>query len=94
MADLNETLENENAATNAEEVLNDAPVEQPASETEEVPSEPSSELEAEKKTDDVEVPANVPHGEVDPSFNCVPCKGDGLLPSGAICPDCKGTGKV
>lgn len=37
---------------------------------------------------------NQHHVDSDPSFNCVPCKGDGLLPSGQTCTACGGTGKA
>jgi hypothetical protein len=46
MADLNETLENETVATNAEEVLN-VPVEQPLPQSEAINPEPAPELPSE-----------------------------------------------
>jgi len=41
----------------------------------------------------------VPHGKVDPTFNCADCIGEGMIffdirPEGVICSTCKGTGKV
>lgn len=67
----------------------------------------SQEDSAEKKTEDAATPSeddtsatttnadtHTPIGEVDPAFNCVPCKGEGLINETTICSTCNGTGKV
>lgn len=60
---------------------------------EEKQAEKEDEAEKSEEKSNDESDENKPHGEVDSSFNCSDCKGDGIK-DGVICVTCHGTGKV
>ncbi len=82
-----------------EEVTDETPSVPGVPEDEKKNETPDESTPAEDTAGTSEVPsdsltAGLPHGEVDPSFNCTNCKGEGLINQDTVCNVCQGTGKV
>lgn len=75
----------------------------PVTVVEDVPAAPAAPAPTEAADESVATtpPTDAPKkkGEVDPTFNCAPCVGEGMtfdhpFPEGKICSSCGGTGKI